>query len=98
MNTGCILSDYIEHAMAAADYDKLADGTYAGAIPPCKGVVAFASTLAECEHALRSTLEDWLFLGLRLGPPDPRALRRTMIRQVEGIPGREIGADEWAGV
>ena len=71
MNTGCILSDYIDHAMAAADYDKLADGTYAGEIPPCKGVVAFASTLAECEHALRSTLEDWLFLGLRLGHPIP---------------------------
>ena len=67
----CILSDYLEHAMAAAAYDKLDDGTFAGRIPPCKGVVAFGATLMECERLLRSTLEDWLFLGLKLGHPIP---------------------------
>ncbi|MDH7485549.1 MAG: type II toxin-antitoxin system HicB family antitoxin [Anaerolineae bacterium] len=66
-----ILSSYVEQAMAHAVYDKLEDGTFAGRIPPCKGVVAFASTLRECEEELRSTLEDWILVGLKLGHPLP---------------------------
>lgn len=61
-----VLTDYLEQALAMAVYDKLDDGTFAGRIPPCKGVVAFGTSLRECEHLLRSTLEDWLLLGLRL--------------------------------
>ena len=71
MRTGCILSDYLDQAMGSAIYDKLDDGSFAGSIPPCMGVVAFGVTLAECQHLLRSTLEDWLFLGLKLGHPIP---------------------------
>ena len=67
MRTGCILSDYLEQAMATATFDRLDGGSFAGWIPPCKGVVSFGATLNECEHLLRSTLEDWLFLGLKLG-------------------------------
>ncbi|WP_373690626.1 type II toxin-antitoxin system HicB family antitoxin [Desmonostoc muscorum] len=53
--------------MAQAIYDKLEDGTFTGRIPVCKGVIAFASTLRGCEDELRSTLEDWILLGLKLG-------------------------------
>jgi len=49
----------------------LEDGTFAGRIPPCKGVVAFGTTLRECEEELRATLEDWLLVGLKLGHPLP---------------------------
>ena len=66
MYPGRILSDYIEQAMEQAEYDKLEDGTYGGSIPPCPGVLAFGSTLRECETELRSTLEDWILVGLRL--------------------------------
>jgi predicted RNase H-like HicB family nuclease len=66
-----ILSEYVQTAMARAIYDKLEDGTFAGRIPPCKGVVAFGGTLRECEEELRSTLEDWVWLGLKLGHPLP---------------------------
>lgn len=62
----CILSEYMEQAMAQALYDKLEDGTFAGRVPSCKGVVAFGTTLRECEDDLRSTLEDWILLGLKL--------------------------------
>ncbi len=31
------------------------------------GVLAFSSTLRDCEEELRSTLEDWIFVGLKLG-------------------------------
>ena len=62
-----ILTGYIEQAMAQAAYDKLEDGTYAGRIPTCKGVVAFGTSLRQCEEELRSTLEDWILVGLKLG-------------------------------
>ncbi|MCI0697464.1 type II toxin-antitoxin system HicB family antitoxin [candidate division KSB1 bacterium] len=62
-----ILSEYLNEAMAQAVYDKLEDGSFAGRIPSCKGVIAFGATLRECEDELRSTLEDWIWLGLKLG-------------------------------
>ena len=66
-----VLTGYVEQAMAQAVYDKLEDGTCAGHIPLCKGVVAFGSTLRECKEDLRSTLEDWILVGLKLGHPLP---------------------------
>ena len=62
-----ILSEYLDRAMAQAVYDKLEDGSFAGRIPACKGVVAFGATLRKCEEELRSTLEEWILLGLKLG-------------------------------
>ena len=57
--------------MANAVYDKLEDNTFTGRIPPCKGVLAFGAALRECEDELRSTLEDWILVGLKLGHPLP---------------------------
>ena len=62
-----IISEYIRSALVQAEYDKLDDGTFVGRIPLCKGVIAFGSTLSECENELRSTLEDWLLVGFKLG-------------------------------
>ncbi|MBM2824467.1 MAG: hypothetical protein HW402_131 [Dehalococcoidales bacterium] len=67
MGVQFILTNYVEEAMSQAVYDKLEDGTFAGRIPLCKGVVAFGSSLRECQDELRSTLEDWLVVGLKLG-------------------------------
>jgi predicted RNase H-like HicB family nuclease len=71
METRYILTDYVGQARAYAVYDKLEDGTFAGRIPQCKGVVAFGATLRACENELRSTLEDWILVGLKLGHPLP---------------------------
>jgi len=57
----------MDQAMAEAIYDELEDGTFAGQIPTCKGVVSFGGTLRECADELRSTLEDWILVGLNLG-------------------------------
>ena len=66
-----VLTDYIEQAMSFALYDKLEDGTFVGKIPSFQGVIAFGSTLRQCEEELRSTLEDWILVGLKLGHPLP---------------------------
>ena len=67
MATQFIISEYIARAMAQAEYDKLEDATFSGHILPCKGVIAFGATLQECEAELRSSLEDWLLVGFKLG-------------------------------
>lgn len=67
MQTQYVLSEYLNQALAQAEYDKLEDDSFSGRIPSCKGVIAFSATLRGCEDELRSTLEDWLLLGLKLG-------------------------------
>ena len=71
MTAKLVLSDYIGHAMDQAEYDKFEDGSYGGSIPACVGVLAFGETLRECDAELRSTLEDWILMGLKLGHPLP---------------------------
>jgi predicted RNase H-like HicB family nuclease len=61
------LTSYIEAALELDRYDKLEDRSYAGEIPKLKGVIAFGPSLRACEAELRSTLEDWILVGLRLG-------------------------------
>ena len=62
-----MLLEYINEAMAKAVYDKLEDDSFAGKIPQCPGVLAFAQTLYNCEQALRSALEGWLIVKIRHG-------------------------------
>jgi len=71
MKVRFILTDYVNLLMTHAVYDKLEDGSYAGQIPTCTGVIAFGPTLRDCEDELRSTLEDWILVGLKLGHPLP---------------------------
>jgi len=66
------LTAYIEAAMELADFDKLEDGSFAGEIPKLPGVIAFGKNLRQCEQELRSTLEDWILVGLRLGHRLPK--------------------------
>ena len=61
------LSDYIHEAIAISEIEQLEDGTYVGKIPNCQGVIALGDTLSECQTQLRSTLEDWILVGLKLG-------------------------------
>ena len=68
MNGEYILTDYIEREMSYAVHEEVEeDGTYAGTILPYLGIIAFAPTPGECKHELRSTLEDWMLVGFRLG-------------------------------
>lgn len=61
------LSDYIQEALTISNIEKLEDGSYVGRIPNCQGVIAFGNTFVKCQVELRSTLEDWVLMGLKLG-------------------------------
>jgi predicted RNase H-like HicB family nuclease len=78
------ITAYVEAALEMARYDKLDDGTFAGEIPKLKGVAAFGRTLRECENELRSTLEDWILVGLRLGHKLP-ALGGVDLNKVSNV-------------
>jgi len=71
MSTHYILTQYIEEALSQAIFEQLEDGTFCGRIPQAKGVIAFAATQRECANELRSVLEEWILLGLKLGHPLP---------------------------
>ncbi len=71
------LTGYIDSALSYAEYDKFEDGTFAGRIPLCKGVIAFGKTLKECEQELQSTLEDWILLGLKMGHDIPMIKKQS---------------------
>jgi predicted RNase H-like HicB family nuclease len=81
-----ILTDYVNKALEHAVYDKLKDGTYAGIISVCPGVVAFGTTLQKCEAELQSTLEDWILVGLKLGHCLPIIGRIDLNKEPERAP------------
>jgi len=66
-----MLVEYIEKAMIKAVYDKLEDGSFSGRIPECPGVIAFGTTLYQCEQELKSSLEGWLIVKIRYGDKLP---------------------------
>lgn len=69
--------EYIDHTMAKARYEIVADdGTYYGSIPGFQGVYANATTLEKCREELQEVLEEWLLIRLR---------RNMMIPRINGI-------------
>ena len=86
MSARFILSDYLGHALSGAVYDKLEDGSFSGRIPACKGVVAFGPTLKECQEEVRSVLEDWILVGLKLGHTLPVISDIDLNREPESEP------------
>ncbi|NCC32199.1 MAG: type II toxin-antitoxin system HicB family antitoxin [Chloroflexia bacterium] len=67
-----MLSAYIAAAMRRATYQLLVDDEgFVGEIPGLQGVIGHAETLEACREDLQSALEDWIWLGLRLGHAIP---------------------------
>jgi len=66
-----VLTDYVESAFAQSKFTTFEEGTYAGTIPECPGVVSFGTDLIFCKDELRSTLQDWVLVGLKLGHTSP---------------------------
>jgi len=65
--TNSMLSNYINAAMRQAIYEPIGDGSVFAEIPGFDGLWANAQSSADCVDELRSVLEGWIVLGLRLG-------------------------------
>lgn len=67
-----MLSEYLNAAMAKANYELLEAGEgFYGEIPGFQGVLAQADTLEACRNELASTLEDWLLFRISRQLPIP---------------------------
>lgn len=62
-----VLTNYVQEALLLAAYEKLEDGTFCGRIPECPGVIAFGASIRVSRSEVRSVLEDWILVGLKLG-------------------------------
>ncbi len=62
-----VFTDYIEQAMLSAEYSRLEDGSIAGLIPVCQGVIAFGAEQDQCREDLQRSLEAWILMRLKLG-------------------------------
>ncbi len=66
-----MLTDYINAAMQQAIYKPIGDGTIFAVIPGFDGLWANAQTQEACLDELRSVLEGWIVLGLRMSDTLP---------------------------
>jgi predicted RNase H-like HicB family nuclease len=53
--------------MRTALIEQIEDGSYAGRIPACPGVIVFSHSERTCKIELYAALEDWILLGLKMG-------------------------------
>ena len=80
------MESYIEAALAKAVFEELEDGEgFCATIPGFQGVLAFTETREGLEEELRSVLEGWIDLGLKLGhglPPVPKSSEKPVLSAV----------------
>lgn len=67
-----MLIEYIQAALAKAQYKKLEDRTWFAELPSFKGVWANGETVEDCRNELVEVLEEWIILKLRDGDTIPR--------------------------
>ena len=60
-----MLTEYIQNAIAMAEYKKLEDGSWFVEIPGFEGVWANGSSVEECRRELIEVLEEWLLLKIQ---------------------------------
>ena len=59
-----MLTEYIQSAIAMAEYKKLEDGSWFAEIPGFEGVWANGSPVEACRRELIEVLEEWLILKI----------------------------------
>ena len=67
-----MLTDYIDAALTHALYEPMEnDEGWFASIPDFPGLWAHGMTVEETRAALKSALEDWILVGVRLGREMP---------------------------
>jgi predicted RNase H-like HicB family nuclease len=93
----------LNRAIKGAVFERPDDGTFAGRVPLCPGVVAFTGTFEACRQELRCVLEGWVLTGLKLGQRLPvldgidlhEEPRPEMLDTVEAARVRGKAASAW---
>ena len=60
-----MLTEYIQNAIAMAEYKKLEDESWFAELPGFEGVWANGSSVEECRSELIEVLEEWLLLKIQ---------------------------------
>jgi len=60
-----MLTEYIQNAIAMAEYKKLEDESWFAELPGFEGVWANGSSVEECRRELIEVLEEWLLLKIQ---------------------------------
>ncbi|MGD0283657.1 MAG: type II toxin-antitoxin system HicB family antitoxin [Dissulfurispiraceae bacterium] len=66
-----MIIEYVQKAIAKAEYRKLEDGSWFAEIPLWEGVWANGNTVEECRKELVEVLEEWLILKIKDGDTVP---------------------------
>ena len=74
-----MLRNYLDAAIKNAEYKKLKDGSWYGAIKGFQGVWSNASTVEECRSELIEVLEEWLRLKIKDNDPIPTVDGKNII-------------------
>ena len=76
-----MFSEYIQAALARAEFEPIEEGEHCATVPGLRGVIATGETIEECRKDFIEVLEGWIALRLRLGmaiPPDRRRDHRDL--------------------
>ncbi|MCC6545502.1 MAG: type II toxin-antitoxin system HicB family antitoxin [Nitrospirae bacterium] len=60
-----MLTEYIQNAIAMAEYKKIEDGSWFAEIPGFEGVWANGGSVEDCRRELIEVLEEWLLLKIQ---------------------------------
>jgi Uncharacterised protein family (UPF0150). len=71
MKTLSMFSEYIQAALALAEYEIIDNDEYCVTVPGLRGIIATGKTIEECRKDLIGVIEEWITLRLRLGMPIP---------------------------
>jgi predicted RNase H-like HicB family nuclease len=75
-----MIRQYVETALRKARYEKLRDGTFYGAVPRLRGVLATGASLEACRDQLAEVVEEWVLVRVARGlsvPPLGKAVVRV---------------------
>ena len=74
-----MITRYLAHALARAQYRLLEDGTFAATVRGLRGVIATGPTLEACRRDLTEVIEEWVLV------------RTELIRELRSDARQEIG-------
>jgi len=66
-----MFSEYVQAALALAEYEVIDDGKFCATVPGLRGVIGTGKTIEECRADLIEATEGWIALGQRLGMAIP---------------------------